>query len=209
MNYLAHGISCNHQAEVLLGCILPDLVRKLPNNSKPNAKFWTSDFFSNDIKKGIQLHFEQDRIFHNSDFFKTYTASHPDWVSTGPLAKYGFFFRHIWLEFSLDRWLVQQEFCSPNEFYSELYAALQSKHFLLLPQWMQEKINRFHLHQYLRQFEEDSAVSIAVQKTAQLIGLTIPDSEIKQLPHIFELYHNLWDSTEFSSLCSALNWDLQ
>lgn len=116
MNYFSHYIVLGKQTNpyTVLGSILPDIAR----DSKPQYNgLFTDDkvFKSKDHQQlalGIWTHIKADKIFHNSEYFKTCTQHISKLIRESKevsLNKYTYFLAHILLELTIDQLLIKEK----------------------------------------------------------------------------------------------------
>jgi len=118
MNFFSHYYLDKENADpwFLFGTLLPELLphfnekmRKAVNEYHINK----TDTIHESIYKGIQRHYEVDRHFHNSAFFKNNTEIIKQLVLENqhlqPVHYRTFYLAHIWLELLIDRILIKHE----------------------------------------------------------------------------------------------------
>lgn len=130
MNLLSHYYIVKNMpdaaAHYVFGTVLPDLSR---NYLKKFKIYGLEDIpptmlmDSKAIAKGVQMHIETDRVFHNAAFFKRHTDVFEDYLKETEFSefkKHYYFFAHITFELMLDRLLVKHHPKVAEEFYSLL-----------------------------------------------------------------------------------------
>ena len=144
MNFLSHFYFERNTAnpELVLGCVLPDLVKNANKswNIHPEKKTHLFDHSEKlrSILTGWQRHLEVDRYFHNSDFFIKHTQAIRE--KAAPILEGSevrpFFLAHISLELMLDSILLTRENINAFSFYDQLARVERKelKHFLELNQ---------------------------------------------------------------------------
>ncbi|SEK33004.1 hypothetical protein [Parapedobacter koreensis] len=130
MNFLSHYYfeRYSHDPELVLGSVLPDLIK----NADRNINIWPQkyeDRFGNNPKlqsiyHGWMRHIDTDRYFHNSSFFYSHThalkillAPTVDGTPIRPS-----FLSHIGLELLLDHLLLRNNWVHESDFYAYLAA---------------------------------------------------------------------------------------
>ena len=127
MNYFSHFLLIHNQENEYetLGCILPDLIRdqKLLFSNEFDDALQSVNSNHKHLSIGIKNHIQSDAIFHNSDFFKTYTKA----ISTAiresdkiRINKYTYFVAHILLELYIDYLLIEERSNLLTKFYKNL-----------------------------------------------------------------------------------------
>ncbi|MBK1438734.1 hypothetical protein JHJ32_01940 [Parapedobacter sp. ISTM3] len=130
MNFLSHYYfeRYSHNPELVLGSILPDLIK----NADRNVTMWPQRYegrFGNNPKlhsiyHGWTRHMETDRYFHNSAFF--YSHTHALKILLTPTVSDTLirpsFLSHIALELLLDHLLLRNNWVHESDFYAYLGA---------------------------------------------------------------------------------------
>lgn len=120
MNFIAHyHFQRNGDLHYNLGLVLPDLVKNFcKEHIKPGKPFVNPTL--NAIRNGCDRHLEDDKIFHQSNFFKT--CEHHLKELFGDLPKWPrkWFFNHLLIEILLDRCIMEMEPNVCNDFYEDL-----------------------------------------------------------------------------------------
>jgi len=142
MNFLSHFYFDRNTSnpELVLGCVLPDLVKNANKswNIHPEKKthlFNDSDKLQS-ILTGWQRHLDVDRYFHNSDFFMEHTQAIREKIA--PILEDSVvrpsFLAHISLELMLDSILLTVEGINAFHFYDQLARVERDvvRHFLEL-----------------------------------------------------------------------------
>jgi hypothetical protein len=118
MNFFSHYYLDKENTDkwFLFGTLLPEL---LPHFNEKMRKAVSDYTTINPVKvhesiyKGIQRHYEVDRHFHNSTFFKEKTAIIKKGVLENqhlqPVHYRTFYLAHIWLELMIDRVLIKND----------------------------------------------------------------------------------------------------
>ena len=131
MNFLSHYYfeRYSRNPELVLGCVLPDLVKNAAKDinvlpHKYESRFDGHPKLSN-IYRGWARHVEADRYFHNAPFFFTHThalkALLAPTVADTPIRPS--FLSHIALELLLDHLLLHRQAVHESDFYECLAAA--------------------------------------------------------------------------------------
>ena len=123
MNFLAHFLLTDplDSPEYQLGGLLPDIAKRAGILIKPAQLEYVPLSFLQ-LKKGIELHWKADRLFHNSKLFgfgmelwkKQLHAVIPTSISKT------FFLYHLLFEMWLDRVLMMHQIGSDQAMYSQL-----------------------------------------------------------------------------------------
>lgn len=132
MNFLSHFYfeRDNHDENMVIGVILPDLVKNAQKESNlyplKEKYLFEADKYQLSILSGWEKHLEVDRIFHSSEFFKTQTNALkqlilPVFDEKSPVKP--FFLAHIGLELVLDHLLTVKGAVSIPTFYEQLTLA--------------------------------------------------------------------------------------
>jgi len=185
MNFLSHFYidKNNGSTYYKLGIVLPDLIanynRRIRSNKIPDLLEIDNEEIRN-IKTGIKKHHQVDKIFHNSEFFKSYQA-----LIKGKLISYQlphpFFIPHLFLEIILDRVLLLQE----NGICKEFYSNLKKVNFDFIEQLFSNNANynhkdfcsyieKFMKYQYLFSYREKKNIIFAINRICERIGLKPP-----------------------------------
>lgn len=131
MNFLSHYYfeRYRHDPELVLGCVLPDLVKNADRSVNVLPHKFEDRFVGNPklqtIYDGWGRHVETDRYFHNSSFF--YDHTHRLRLLLAPIVETTVirpsFLSHITLELLLDHLLLQHKWVHESDFYEHLAAA--------------------------------------------------------------------------------------
>lgn len=124
MNFIAHYYPGSHipSPEFHLGLVLPDMVR-ISNKTlrlKPIAEPLT--LLESPMQVGMNLHFDSDHFFHNTEFFKQGSTRLTELARSFPFQQItrSSFIGHILLELLLDRWLLIHQPAQGHSFYKSL-----------------------------------------------------------------------------------------
>jgi hypothetical protein len=123
MNFLAHTEISPFEASPwhYLGCIFPDLAKRAGVNFRSKQFLELEMQLPEDFSKGIALHFEADRLFHNSRLFESGLQI---WKSLlrpeSADLKRTFFLHHLVFEMWLDRLIMKENQQSGLRFYDVL-----------------------------------------------------------------------------------------
>ncbi|MFC3198701.1 hypothetical protein ACFOET_13855 [Parapedobacter deserti] len=131
MNFLSHFYfeRYSHNPELVLGSILPDLIKNADRDINVLPHKYEDRFITNpklqSIYHGWMRHMETDRYFHNAPFFYNHTHDlkvllAPAVVET-PIRPS--FLSHIALELLLDHLLLRHQLVQELDFYEHLAAA--------------------------------------------------------------------------------------
>lgn len=131
MNFLSHYYfeRYTHNPELVLGSILPDLVKNADKDINVLAHKYETKFGNNpklnSIYRGWTRHMETDRLFHNAAFF--YEKTHELKILLAPTVETTAirpsFLSHITLELLLDHLLLENGLVNEDDFYDYLAAA--------------------------------------------------------------------------------------
>lgn len=156
------------------------LLSSLPSNSPE------TDFFI----QGVKSHFETDRRFHQSDFFKKQSEFLKQQFIHRSVSSPGFrlfFVSHILSEMLLDRVLLLESREHGEAFYNTLAQVdMDNLHscFQHIPSYqkknMMEFLNRFTTSRYLFTYTEDEALLFALNRVCKSAGTGSLES--KHLP---------------------------
>lgn len=127
MNFLSHYyFDQDHPSNYhKLGILLPDMIKgfnkKLRKEVFQNKHSDKKEY--RELLKGIQRHYEIDKIFHQLPFFQKYSAIIKELILSKDIPEFQFrtyFLAHILLEFLLDRLLVKQNPLLAVQLYEDL-----------------------------------------------------------------------------------------
>ncbi|WP_257666219.1 hypothetical protein [Parapedobacter tibetensis] len=131
MNFLSHYYfeRYSHDPELVLGSVLPDLIKNADRNINVLPHKYEDRFGNNpklqSIYRGWVRHIEADRYFHNSTFF--YSHTHELKAVLAPIVESTAirpsFLSHIALELLLDHLLLHNNWVHESDFYEYLAAA--------------------------------------------------------------------------------------
>ncbi|GGC22683.1 hypothetical protein GCM10011386_13200 [Parapedobacter defluvii] len=131
MNFLSHYYfeRYSHDPELVLGSILPDLIKNADRNMNVLPQKYEDRFGNNpklqSIYQGWMRHVEVDRCFHSSAFF--YDHTHGLRILLAPIVETTVirpsFLSHITLELLLDHLLLHHKWVHESDFYEYLAAA--------------------------------------------------------------------------------------
>lgn len=131
MNFLSHYYfeRYRHNPELVLGCVLPDLIKNADRNVNVLPQKHEDRFGNNpklqSIYQGWMRHVETDRCFHSSSFF--YDHTHRLRTLLAPIVETTeirpSFLSHIALELLLDHLLLHHNWVHESDFYEYLAAA--------------------------------------------------------------------------------------
>lgn len=131
MNFLSHYYfeRYDRNPELVLGCVLPDLIKNADKDINVLPHKYESRFDGNPklaaIYRGWARHVEADRYFHNAPFFYTHTHELKSLLApvvAGTLIRPSFL-SHIALELLLDHLLLAHGAVRESDFYECLAAA--------------------------------------------------------------------------------------
>lgn len=129
MNYFGHFYFDGQpqtSPELHLGLVLPDFIRNFtPQNRLPHK---LTDY-KNELYRGCASHFNRDKIFHSSQFFKNanvFVMKQMDEHGMKKLFPRYWFLSHIMMELILDRVLLRLDKRKLEFFYKEIFTVLQS-----------------------------------------------------------------------------------
>lgn len=205
MNFLSHFyIDRNNESSYFkLGVVLPDLIRNYNRRVRSNKIAVPSE---NDhanirqIKSGIKKHLRVDKLFHSSEFFKSYQALIKEKLLLYQLPK-PFFVPHLFLEILLDRVLLIKHSGVCEAFYSNL-KKVNFSHiepvFVNDPNYDHNDfcsyIKKFMHYQYIYSYLDNKSVIFAINRICSGIGVKPPynDSHNDELTlFITEIENNL------------------
>lgn len=185
MNFLSHFYIDRNNGSTYykFGTILPDLLRNYNRRIRSNKIQDLVEFDNEDVRKiksGIKKHYRVDKIFHYSEFFKSYHALIKEKLISYQLPK-PFFIPHLFLEILLDRVLLLQKKGICNEFYSNLKKVnfdLIEHFYINNPNYDHNEfcsyIEKFIQYQYIFSYSEKKNIIFAINKICSRIGLKPP-----------------------------------
>ncbi len=163
MNFISHfflDLECK-DTFFFLGVSTPDLIgnfdRSIRLKQSTLPLIMENDASKNQINfyNGVIRHFEVDRLFHSSHFFKRetqYLNGELKQIFTGECIDRTFFVSHIMLELILDRVLIRRHNDLPYYFYSHFEAAKLSE-IVNLTEWITQRSLPGYDH-FLQKFSE-------------------------------------------------------
>ncbi len=191
----------------------------IPNNPKHNFGILTPDLLRNftanlydknllhhltdsDWQTGVIKHFERDKHFHQSVFFKeTYESCHE--ITKNTFQKTGiprfYFALHVLIEMILDKVLISEDESKLHEFYEQLELCKNEIPNLLEqinhqnPSLFLERYNRFLESKYLFKYLHDSGIVYGINRVYiqvnayQLEWNEEQKNELEKLVSIIEL----------------------
>ena len=188
MNYLAHYILDHRRGHACYnaGLLLPDILRPQDGGYRieEGARSDIDDLAPALVAfhHGIRRHVQRDRQFHSSSFFIQESRAIRHQLNAFPdLARkrYLFFLAHIWLELSLDRWLIVHHPDYAHALYRDLarvpkmsWARLLHFHRHPSPEWAIARLRKFHKHAFLWRYRDPLALRNILESVAQRVGLT-------------------------------------
>ena len=132
------------------------------------------------LERGVLVHLETDRLFHQSAYFEQKTALLKNLLRSNSLFdKYLFFYAHLLLELMLDRIIMKVKPAMATTFYNHLNfinKATISDYFRYkgidagIDRFMQF-FDRFRESQYLLQYVDNEGFIFALERTTMRIGL--------------------------------------
>jgi len=203
LNYISHYFidGINGLPYYNLGLILPDLAgiydRHLKLMDVGTRVEMTKT--NHELYSGIMKHYQLDSIFHQSNYFVTYTNKIKNYFNQlefqhEPNRQH--FLAHFLLELVIDKVIIQKENSILDSFYEE-FDKVEEFHFksffTAIPE---EKVNGFYLFvdkfrtkRYLYNFVNSDAVVFVIQKIQERIGLKVIDNpyEITKLKKCIDL----------------------
>lgn len=210
MNFLSHYYfeRYSHNPELVLGCVLPDLIK----NADRSINVWPQkreDRFGNNPKfqsiyQGWMRHVEADRCFHSSSFF--YDHTHQLRILLAPVVEATeirpSFLSHIALELLLDYLLLYHKWVHESDFYESLAAADReaTDRFLKLCEvpdtaFFFTYFNSFMRAQYMtgyREFGQITNAMIAICR--RLWNVQMDSDQLNQITEVIRSYAAKLDS---------------
>lgn len=186
MNFIAHYYleENNENPYFNLGLVMPDLVRIFLKGkhifpSRIDSSLLTENILQ--INEGSKIHMEQDKVFHNSEYFHAMMDFSKDSFKrngvSGLIPK-SWFLAHIALELILDRYLIKKLDGIVEEFYSSIETTdvLEIRAFLEIHSvekvdLFMEKWGQFISDRYLHKYTEDDQLVFALNKVCQRAGI--------------------------------------
>ncbi|MGZ5244902.1 MAG: hypothetical protein ACXWDO_01700 [Bacteroidia bacterium] len=179
MNYLSHYFLDVQAGKPYhnFGLVLPDMLGVALRGWKPdfNKIIFEQDSHLN-LVEGIRKHHIADAFFHSSLFFTSNAHTIRKILEANNFSQAGtrlFFVAHIFLEFMLDRIIMQQHTDIAKHFYIDIDMV---KDELLLPFFINTQteagsffnfLNSFRKHQYLYAYLEPESFFYALNRTLQ------------------------------------------
>lgn len=221
MNFLSHYYFNRFADDELLvaGSVLPDLVRNADSSIKIHPEKDPVMLYKNNrsVFRGWKQHIQIDGIFHESDFFKTYTKQLR--LAIEPILKgtpfKTFFAAHISLELLIDYLLIKHKKVNVHSFYNELEKAQVTQLISFLqntgkvsPVQLSRFIRFYHTfcqNAYLHSYQNISGIGYAVVQICKRIwpGSTITREQEKQISVLFEQYA-LYMDTSYNTILSEI-----
>ncbi|MFC4212739.1 hypothetical protein ACFOWA_16205 [Pedobacter lithocola] len=207
MNFLSHFYfdRVNNNANVVMGVVLPDLVK---NASKEANLYPQKDEFlflgNNDeeaLLHGWKRHLAVDLIFHSSEFFleKTATLKHLiiPVVENTPIRPS--FLAHIGLELLLDHLLVEHNLIQVNHFYDKLIEVNKSslsdflEHCKLKnPEAFFKFLDQFISSKYLLSYQKLENISYALNRICmRLWPETLSENQVSELTYQLSIFKEI------------------
>ena len=179
MNYLSHYFldAKTGQPYYNFGLVLPDMLGASLRGWKPDLNIaGISDEKIVQLTNGIKQHYKVDAFFHSSAFFTENTVHIRKIFEANGFVQTGtrlFFVAHIFLEFMLDRFILQDQLHKAKHFYEDIYMVdakiLQS--FLENTSTQTEGffkfLESFLQHKYLYAYLQDERLFYALNRTLQ------------------------------------------
>lgn len=192
MNFLSHYYfeRYSHNPELVLGSVLPDLVKNASKNIHVLAHKYEDRFGNNpklnSIYQGWVRHMETDRLFHNSTFF--YEKTHELKIVLTPTVEgtaiRPSFLSHIALELLLDHLLLTNELVHERDFYAHLASADRdaiTKFFHLCEvadtAFFLKYFNRFIQAQYVGGYRKFDQMTVAIINICRRLWVESPTQE--------------------------------
>ena len=163
---------------------MPDLVRIfLKGKHIFPTRIEDSKFTANQlqINEGSKTHMEQDKVFHNSDYFHhmmEYSKEAFKKNGVSDLIPKSWFLAHIALELILDRYLIMEVKGIVEDFYTSIESTEEQeiRGFLEIHQvenidLFMERWYLFLEHRYLHKYTENDQLSFALNKIYQRAGM--------------------------------------
>ena len=210
MNFLSHYYfeRYHRNPELVLGCILPDLIKNADRNINVLPHKYETLFDGNPklrhIYEGWGRHLEIDRYFHNAPFFYSHTHElklrlAPSVVDT-PIRPS--FLSHIALELLLDHLLLHHRAVHESDFYECLAAADRDMvaRFLTLCEvpdttFFFNYFNGFMQEQYVGSYRQFDQLTFAlINICRRLWDVRLPDKQRDMITDALIQYTPLLDS---------------
>lgn len=179
MNYLSHYFLDAQAGKPYhnFGLVLPDMMGASVRGWKPDLQksvFGQAQHIH--LVEGIQKHHLADKFFHSSAFFTQHTQQIRKLFEANNFLQPGtklFFVAHIFLEFMLDRIIMQQHTKLAKHFYEDVDMVEDN---LLLPFFAQTQtetagffhfLQNFRKHRYLYAYLSDDSLFYSLNRTLQ------------------------------------------
>jgi len=193
LNYISHYFidGINGLPYYNLGLILPDLAGIFDRHLKLLDVSTEVEMTktNHELYSGIMKHYQLDSIFHQSNYFVTYTGKIKHYFTITDFQHQPnrqHFLAHFLLELAIDMVIINREEGILNHFYAE-FDKVEKQPFINFFNYTDtEKINGFYLFvdkfrakRYLYNFVSADAVVFVIQKIQERIGLKVIDNQIE------------------------------
>jgi len=204
MNFISHYyiFHPNENPAFISGLILPDITRKAHKKFRLTQEYNDISKQFDHLQKGIYMHFETDKIFHDAPFFKTHTSALKAIANKNAVFekdKYTYFFAHLVFEMMIDKILLDRDAEIGIHFYNMLLQADQ----LLIQNYIsaidkQQYLNdfksyyqRFLESQYLNKYTAEGGLAYALKRVfanATLLNSMLNEKNLNQFLIAAEAY---------------------
>ncbi len=161
MNYLSHYYfdKEDERPHYILGLIFPDLIRTFNRNrvrKQVIEEHWEVEI--QDLQEGVNKHHRIDKLFHSSEFFKTYNKKafkQLQEIELEGITKYKHFVSHVLIEMLLDRLLLKEDLNTADAFYFKLNSIdkyVLGDYFNAFPYLYQKKMNFEYFWNFIQRF---------------------------------------------------------
>ena len=207
MNFLSHYYfdRTNSDAHVVMGCVLPDLIKNASKEAnlypQKNEFLFTGNPEEEALLLGWKRHLAVDLYFHSSDFFLEKTALLKQLilpvVDNTPVRPS--FLAHIGLELLLDHLLIEHNLVQVNHFYDQLIAVngqslddfLQHCK-LKQPDVFKRFLEQFISSKYLLSYQKIENISYALNRICmRLWPQSLEEKQINALTVQLEIFREM------------------
>jgi hypothetical protein len=212
MNYISHYFLDAEAGNKYFnfGLILPDMMGAAQRGWKP-APIHVNNPVANhaELARGVAAHLAADKVFHNTDFFKSGCQDLRALFEENDLIIPGirmFFVGHIFLEMMLDRIIIRNRPEVARQFYDDIGEANEG----IIMTFIQsdgvtaaEKfplfLNRFREHKYLLNYTQNDSLFFAINRILNRAGQpAFPEEKFPEFAKVAELAEELITPKAFS-----------
>ncbi|RNL54245.1 ACP phosphodiesterase [Pedobacter jejuensis] len=207
MNFLSHFYfdRFNNNANVVMGVVLPDLVKNASKEAnlypQKNEFLFIGNIDEESLLKGWKRHLAVDLVFHSSQFFLEKTAALKQLivpvVENTPIRPS--FLAHIGLELLLDHLLIEHNLIHVNHFYDKLIEVNKSslsdflEHCKLKnPEAFFKFLDQFISSKYLLSYQKLENISYALNRICmRLWPETLTENQVSELTFQLSIFKEI------------------